>query len=120
MSMRHNHRLLVSALSLLPLLGGGCLINAGGESVVRRSEQRRRVEFESEEGLIRFQQTVRQRGGRNERYMGRSEFAVPFLISVDKKRVLSENAHYNDEVAAADVNGDGELSDAEVRAYSGY
>lgn len=110
---------LLCLMFLIPPLAGGCLINADGDRIVRRSEARRDITFESEEGLVRFQKAVRQRSGYSERYVGRSSFAIPFLIAVDQKRVLSENAWYNDQVTAADVNGDGELSDAEVEAYTG-
>ena len=104
------------ALALLPL--AGCLINAGGDAIVRRSEKRVAVNFESEQGLIDFQQAVRRRGDANGRYLGDSKFAIPFLINVDQRRVLSENAFYNDQVRAADVDGNATLSDAEVRAYA--
>jgi hypothetical protein len=100
-------------------LSTGCLINSDGDRIVRRSEARRDISFETEEGLVRFQKAVRERSGYNERYLGRSSFAIPFLISADRKRILSENAWYNDQVTATDVNGDGELSDAEVEGYLG-
>lgn len=112
-------RLLLCLLALLPAVTSGCLINSDGDRIIRRSEARREVAFESEEGLVRFQKAVRQRSGYNERYVGRSSFAIPFLISVDRKRILSENAWYNDQVTAADVDGDDQLSDAEVEAYTG-
>ena len=102
--------------ALLPL--AGCLINAGGDAIVRRSEDRVAVNFESEPGLVGFQQAVRLRGDEDGRYLGKSQFAIPFLIDVDQRRVLSENAFYNDQVKAADVNADATLSDAEVRAYA--
>ena len=106
-------------LALLALPTAGCLINAGGDAIVRRSEHRQTVNFESERGLIDFQTAVRRRGDENGRYLGDSKFAIPFLIDVDQRRVLSENAFYNDQLKTADVNGDGTLSDAEVRAYAG-
>ena len=116
--MTHNRQFPSACLAAALAVGsGGCLINAEGERIVRRSEDRKAVEFESERGLIDFQQTVRRRNTRLSRYEGEGSFAVPFIIAVDQTRILSENAFYNDQVRAADVNADGTLSDAEVRAY---
>src|SRR5436189_199191 len=50
--------------------------------------------------------------------VGTSGFAIPFVVADGEKRVLSENAYYNGEVAKADANGDGKISDAEARAYA--
>ena len=117
---RRFARLLTLALACpLAAVAGGCLINAEGERVVRNNEARRTVQFESDTGLEQFQQTVRMRGSWASRYQGESSFGIPFIIGVEQRRVISENAFYNDQVSAADVNGDGVLSDAEVRAYSG-
>ena len=112
----------VTAFALACILAagaGGCLINAEGERIVREKEPRRTIDFESETGLERFQQAVQQRGSWSSRYQGESSFGIPFIIGIEQRRVISENAFYNDQVTAADVNGDGTLSDAEVRGYAG-
>ena len=110
---------LCAAASLLAATSGGCLFNATGEKVVRGREERRKIDFESEQALVDFESTVRRRDTSMTRNQGQSQVMIPFILYVDQTRVLSSNAFYNDEVAAADVDGDGILSDAEVRAYCG-
>jgi hypothetical protein len=102
---------------VLCLGAGGCLINSGSEKVVEPDAKRMKVEFESEEGLTMFQRTVRQRYERGGGVVGSSGFAIPFVIAAGEKKVLSENAFYNGEVAKAEANGDGKIGDAEARAY---
>lgn len=105
-------------LATASLLLGGCLINAHGDRIIRRDDTRVDAFFESEEGLIDFQSTVRRRMTHGNRYLGRSEFFIPFIIEIDQDRILSRTAFYNDQVEFADLNGDGQLSDAEVTAYT--
>jgi len=76
------------------------------------------VDFESEEALSTFQRTVRQRYEAGGGVVEKSGFAIPFVIATGERRVLSENAFYNGEVAKADADGDGKISDAEARAYA--
>ncbi len=99
------------------LATAGCLFNADGERIVRGNEERTSVAFESEQGLVDFQSTVRARNTYSARRQGENAVAIPFILSIDQTLVLSSDAFYNDEVCAADINGDGTLSDAEVRAY---
>jgi hypothetical protein len=109
---------LCGAAVFLCLGGVGCLINSGSEKVVESDAKRLKVDFETEDGLSTFQRTVRQRYEAGGGVVGTSGFAIPFVVAVGEKRVLSENAYYNGEVAKADANGDGKISDAEARAYA--
>lgn len=111
--------LLFLAAGTLVATSAGCLIMADGERIVRDEEERLPVEFESEQGLIDFQTAVRRRGTPGARYEGEGSFMIPLIIAVDQTRILSQDAFYNDQVRAADVNRDGTLSDAEVTAYVG-
>jgi len=123
--MRRRYRKFVNlGLGLAPLVvcavaGGGCLINSASEKVIEPDAPRTTVRFESEKGMAAFQKESekRYRAGGGER--GSGAFAIPFVIAVAEKRVLSENAFYNTQVLKADVNGDGTISDAEARVYAG-
>jgi hypothetical protein len=125
MIMRGLHRkllrfgLLVAPLAAFAVAGGGCLINSASEEVIEPDAPRTSVQFESEKGMGAFQKEAenRYRSGGGER--GSGAFAIPFVIAVSEKRVLSENAFYNTQVRKADVNGDGAISDAEARVYAG-
>jgi hypothetical protein len=104
--------------AVLPLGAGGCLINSGSEKVVDSDAKRLKVDFESEEALTTFQRAVRERYEAGGGVVSKSGFAIPFVIAAGERRVLSENAYYNGEVAKADANGDGKIADAEARAYA--
>jgi hypothetical protein len=109
---------LCGAAIALYLGGAGCLINSGSEKVVESDAKRLKVDFETEDGLSTFQRTVRQRYEAGGGVVSKTGFAIPFVIATGEKRVLSENAFYNGEVAKADANGDSKISDAEARAYA--
>lgn len=103
------------AVALLALTQTGCLINVGGTKVIDESAPRMAVEFESEQGMAAFVQHVRHRYPA-EKSQGGGHFGIPFIIGVSETRVLSENAHYNAVVDKVDLNQDGTVSDAELRA----
>jgi hypothetical protein len=109
----------VAPLAICAVAAGGCLINSSSEKVLEPDAPRTTVQFESEKAMAAFQKEVqgRYRSGGGER--GSGAFAIPFVIAVAEKRVLSENAFYNTQVRNADVNGDGTISDAEARVYAG-
>ncbi len=107
-----------AVLCLVCLLCGGCLISSSGEKIVQADAKRQAVEFASEAGMIDFTQAVEQRYP-HKSHLGNSSFAVPFLIGISERKVLSENAFFNLQVDNADLNKDGILSDAEVNAYLG-
>ena len=108
----------IAVFVCLVLGSGGCLINSGSEKVGDSDAKRMKVDFDSEDGLATFQRTVRHRYQAGGGVVGEYGFAIPFVIAVGEKRVLSENAFYNGEVGKADANGDGKISDSEARAYA--
>ncbi len=117
--MNRGIKFLLLPLSASAVLAAGCLITTSGTRLVRKNEQRQPIEFESEAGLIEFNNAVQRRGTAGARNRGRSSFNLPFLVSADRRHVLSWPAYFNDQVQLADVNADGLLSDAEVTAYVG-
>ncbi len=113
-------RLLVgTALATALAALSGCLINSESEVVVDRDAPRVAVSFENDEAMTLFQQEVERRRRRGDASQGKSGFAIPFLIATSEKRVLSDNAFYNQQVEKADVNRDGWINLAEAKAYSG-
>ena len=114
------HRLLFACL--LPLAAtcaGGCLFVATGDKTIRASEPRTNIAFASDDGLLQFQGYVNRHNDRDARDAGESEVVIPFITYVQQQRIISKAAFFNDQVRAADVNGDGTLSDAEVKAFVG-
>lgn len=107
--------LLVFALVIIGGLQTGCLINIGGTKVIDESAPRVAVDFESEAGMTAFVRHISHRYPA-EKNKGSGYFGIPFIIGVSETRVLSENAHYNAAVDKIDLNQDGTVSDAELRA----
>ena len=109
----------VAPLAICALAGGGCLINSSTEKVLEPDAPRTAIQFESEKAMAAFQKEAqhRYRSGGGDR--GSGAIAIPFVMAVSERRVLSENAFYNTQVKKADVNGDGTISDAEARVYAG-
>ena len=102
-------------LIALPLVAaGGCIVSAR-ETEVRADEPRLIARFESDDGLARFQRVVRERA-EWDREVGGSAVVLPFVV-LARGETLSRNAFYNDQLAAADVDADGLIRDAEVDGY---
>ena len=115
--MKNALAMLALAAAALPL--SGCLIMSDNERVVGANDTRQTVEFASEEGFVTFYNAVRRNNTRGNRDLGESSLAIPFLLASNTERRLSYNAYHNNQIQIADVNGDGLLSDLEVRAYAG-
>lgn len=101
------------------LLGScsGCLFAHNSTNVVRSDELRRSVRFESpvarEAFSARaFNDKVREKATQSK------FFAIPFLFWYSRTDTLSDNAFYNDQVAACDANHDGVISVEEALAYN--
>ena len=121
--MRHRPAAAVLLLCHVPLLAG-CLVFSTRTEVVRRGEPRRAVTFESDAAMSEFQREVARRGGFGEatnavenRTVDQRYTFVPFVLFGDKQQVTSESGYYNDQVAAADTNGDGKIDAAELKAW---
>lgn len=112
-----GRKLLMLMLAVAVSGTGGCLVNSHGEKVVGEAEQRKAVDFENDTAVRIFTETVKDRYP-DSKDLGKSRFAIPFLIAASEKRVLSENAFFNREVQRADLDADGEISEAEARAHA--
>ncbi len=53
-----------------------------------------------------------------ERSASSSGLSIPFLLGVNRERILSENAFYNDQIKMADADADGIISLDEALAYN--
>lgn len=96
----------------------GCLVVQNREEILRKSEERRPVRFQS--GFA--QRTFQQKAVSKETRDGASEtntVSVPLLFVYRKKVAPSDAALFNDQLAACDVDADGFISDDEAMAYAG-
>jgi hypothetical protein len=112
------YRCLICVMVGLALVAtsGGCLITHSKESVIRQTETRQHVEFESPLARRAFLQRALDNEARLRNKSSHS-FAVPFLIGLSYTSELSENAYYNDQLMTCDANSDGLISDAEADAF---
>ena len=114
------NRLLFACLApLAATCAGGCLFVATGDKTIRADEPRTNIAFASDEGLLQFQGYVNRHNGRADRGAGEGSLVIPFITYVEQRKIVAKDAFFNDQVRAADVNGDGTLSDAEVKAFVG-
>ena len=104
----------VLVLGFLP----GCLFNSKSDTIVEPDAPRQAVTFESDAGMHRFHDAV-QRRYHSEKVESSSEFAIPFLLDVESRRITSENAYWNAQVKKADIDQNGIISDAESHTYNG-
>ncbi|MEX0887367.1 MAG: hypothetical protein WD009_13105 [Phycisphaeraceae bacterium] len=95
----------------------GCLINSNRTRTVGAGEERVAVAFENDDAMRLFTQTLKGRY-RQGKQLGTSHFAIPFIINSNVRRVMSEAAFFNAQVAQADLDGDDAISEAEARAYA--
>ena len=116
--LRYQRILLCLALVSVVVWLSGCLIMAGGTKVVNPGATRQKVNFEFEEGQPIFRREFNRRYESGAATVGSDGFAIPFIIAADETKMLFENAFFNVQVDAADVNGDGLISDAEARVYA--
>ena len=114
-----NRLLFACLLPLAATCAGGCLLVATGDKTIRANEPRTNVAFASDDGLLQFQGYVNRHNDRDAREAGEGSLVIPFITYIEQRKVISKDAFFNDQVRAADVNGDGTLSDAEVRAFIG-
>lgn len=112
-------RILTNALIVVisSVMAPGCLINSSSETIVQPDAERCTVDFESDDALSIFQAKVQRRYEHGKGLKSTSSFAIPFVIHTKNRRVLSENAFYNLQVAKADVDGNGMITLAEARVY---
>ncbi|HVC97885.1 MAG TPA: hypothetical protein VND64_29710 [Pirellulales bacterium] len=94
----------------------GCLVFHMRERIVREDEPRRSVRFASSHAQRDFNATATDPRDRR-RNDSTSVLGVPFVMFYYNSTKLSENAYFNDQLAACDGDGDGWITDEEVLAY---
>jgi hypothetical protein len=108
-------RVLTAALAAALLVcGPGCITLFSKTEVVRESEARRAVAFESQEAAEVFHRAVKKRS----KEIGGAYVGVPFVTLYNRDRVLSDAAHFNDAVARCDTNQDGLITLAEAQVFA--
>lgn len=109
----------IAALACLQAAAcSGCLLVQNREEILRKSEERRPVRFQS--GFA--QRTFQQKAVSKETRDGATEthaVSVPLLFLYRKKTAPSDAALFNDQLAACDLDADGFVSDDEAMAYAG-
>ena len=106
-------RQLAFAVLALPFLSG-CITLFSKTEVVRQSETKQPVTFDSPEAQGVFESALKERQGVvNATYMG-----GPFVTVYSRAKVLSEAAKFNDCVRACDSNRDGVITEFEARTFA--
>lgn len=105
-----------AACAVLGVTIPGCLFVRHSTNVVRQDEQRRPVQFESESAKNIFQAGVVKMSDHKEG-SNPHVVAIPFLCWYSRVDVPSDNAVYNDQVAACDSNGDGLIATSEAQLF---
>src|SRR4051812_48197938 len=78
----------------------GCITLFSKTEVVRESEARRAVAFESQDAAETFHRTMKKRS----KEIGGAYVGVPFVTLYNRDRVLSDAARFNDAIARCDTN----------------
>lgn len=98
------------------LFQSGCLVTHVNRSVVRDKEPRREMQFESPFAQRTFNQLAFNEKRRDATASVRM-VAIPFLTMHVHSATPSENAFYNDQIAACDTDGDGLITDSEAISF---
>jgi hypothetical protein len=107
-------------LALVPSRTGGHLLSTSRVAVLQPDARRVQARFESPHAEAEFERAMAERYARGDAVKRSSASStVPLLWGSEDKAVLSENAFYNEQIALADLDRDGMVSDAEADAYAG-
>lgn len=104
------------SLLALMLFQTGCLVTHVNRTVIRENEPRKEPQFESPFAQRTFNQLALNEKRRIAATSTRM-VAIPFLTMHVRSATLSENAFYNDQIAVADIDGDGVITDSEAISY---
>lgn len=117
MSRMERHRCF-AGVTLLALMSSqtGCLVTHVNRSIVRDKEPRREMQFETPFAQRTFNQLAFNEKRRNASSSTRM-VAIPFLTMHVHSATPSENAFYNDQIAACDTDSDGWITDSEAISY---
>ncbi|MEN6449424.1 MAG: hypothetical protein ABFC96_02950 [Thermoguttaceae bacterium] len=104
------------AFATLSCALSGCLFVRHSTRIVREKEAVHPIRFESDQAKTVFEAGVHQLQAHKETFGG-DVLAVPFVCWRSHVNELSDNAVYNDQESACDLNGDGFISLEEALAY---
>lgn len=96
----------------------GCLVTHHSRHIVREEEPRREVEFESLQVRQAFEARLADLKDKGDKPRKERILAIPFLLAWSREEVLSDNAWYNDQLAACDTNGDNRIALDEAWVYN--
>ena len=107
-------------LAFVPSQPNGHLVSSSRVSVLEPDAQRVGVGFESPHAESEFQAALAQRYARGDAVKRHTASStIPLLWGSEDRAVLSENGFFNEQVALADGDRNGTISDAEADAYAG-
>ena len=116
--IRRKMFLVFLPLTIATFICPGCLVMGDKTEYLRKNEETKKIELESEEaGRLFHRQRRRAEHCTSTSY---EHLIIPFICACSKSIKLSSNARYNDEINRCDVNGDGIITLIEARAYSDY
>jgi len=104
-------------LITIPLFSCMSLTNYERTERIRADEPRCAVAFESPQAAEVFEAAVRERWHGDAGRVRTDRFGILLVAAYTKTTTLAENAHYNDQVTACDLNCDGIISEEEAHFY---
>lgn len=104
-------------LACIPLFGCFTLTHYERVDRIRSTEPRLCVNYETPQTAEEFNRAVRKRWQHCGDRKTKEAFCIPFVCSFERSSTLAEDAFFNDQVQACDLNGDGLITDAEARIY---
>jgi len=112
------YRRFLSALPIVLLCTcSGCLFNCHTTGLIRESEPRQSVVFESAMAQQAFNARAMSEDVSGETLKS-CGVAIPFLLSCSRQKKLAPAASYNDQVVLCDTDGDRHITDAEAMTYN--
>jgi acyl-homoserine lactone acylase PvdQ len=95
-----------------------CLVSSNTTQVAEPEQQRIAISFETDVALATFQHEVNTRYDDGDAELARTSWGIPFVYGSTDRTILSENAYFNAQVATADIDADGQITEAEANAYA--
>lgn len=83
-----------------------------------RDVERTRVEFESDATARLFYETLSKNPQEHKHAESKTRVWIPVVYSQSRTVIPGRNTEFNEAVAACDVNGDGEITEMEVRVFA--
>jgi hypothetical protein len=107
-------------VAFVPSQTGGHLLSSSRVAVLEPDARKVAIAFESPHAEAEFQRSVAERYARGDAVKRHSASStIPLLWGSEDRAVLSENGFFNEQVALADGDRDGRITDAEADAYLG-